>query len=434
MNAISPINAEFPEKLSLLFQPARYKVLYGGRGGAKSWGVARALLIQSLKKPLRILCAREFQNSIKESVHRLLSDQIAALGLESFYEIQQAGIYGRNGSAFYFEGIKNNVTRIKSFEGIDVCWVEEAQSVTKSSWDVIIPTIRKDGSEIIVTMNPDMAEDESYQRFVVNPPINAIVQKVNWSDNPYFPEVLRQEMEDLKARDVDSWLNVWEGECRRVLEGAVYAKEIRSATEENRFTKVPYDHNKGVLTFWDLGWADATCIWFAQVVGFEYHIIDYVQDTQQSITHYLKVLQEKPYVYTKHWLPHDAKSKALGTGRSIEEIMRSAGVPVQIVPRLSLYDGINAARTIFPNCYFDEKKCEQGLNALRHYKYEIVPGTGMFGKNPVHDWASHGADGFRYLATALREKQVDTRLNLAREGRQRLPKFPGGANTGWLSI
>jgi len=122
-------------------------------------------------------------------------------------------------------------------------------------------------------------------------------------------------MLELKEKDFDAWLNIWEGHPRRVLEGAVYSKEIRSAEEEERFCKVPYDPNHGVTTFWDLGWADATCIWFAQRVGFEYHIIDFHQDSQQSISHYLKVLQEKPYVYDQHWLPHDAKSKALGTGR-----------------------------------------------------------------------------------------------------------------------
>lgn len=140
--------AEFPVKLRFLFQPARYKILYGGRGGAKSWGVARALLIQAAATPLRILCAREFQNSIVESVHHLLQAQIEATGLGSFYEIQNSVIRGGNGSEFIFAGLRNNVTKIKSFEGVDRVWVEEAQTVSKSSWDTLIPTIRKDGSEI----------------------------------------------------------------------------------------------------------------------------------------------------------------------------------------------------------------------------------------------------------------------------------------------
>ena len=134
---------EFPQKLEILFEPKRYKVLYGGRGGAKSWGVARALLVLGVKKTTRVLCAREFQNSIGQSVHKLLSDQIIALKLESFYEITQNSIRGKNGSEFAFVGLKNNVANIKSYEGVDICWVEEAQSVSKTSWNVLIPTIRK---------------------------------------------------------------------------------------------------------------------------------------------------------------------------------------------------------------------------------------------------------------------------------------------------
>ena len=147
--------AEFPEKLSCLFEKARYKVLWGGRGGAKSWGVARALLIQGAAKQLRILCARELQTSIRDSVHKLLSDQIAELGLTSFYQITQNSIKGANGTEFFFAGLRSNVTQIKSFEGVDICWVEEAQTVSRASWNVLVPTIRKEESEIWVTFNPD---------------------------------------------------------------------------------------------------------------------------------------------------------------------------------------------------------------------------------------------------------------------------------------
>src|SRR5262245_60232648 len=132
-------NAQFPDKLACLFEPKRYKILYGGRGGAKSWGVARALLILGASRSLRILCAREFQNSIADSVHKLLSDQIAALGLAGHYDVLQTAIRGRNGTEFRFEGLRHNVTKIKSYEGVDICWVEEAQSVSKESWDTLIP-------------------------------------------------------------------------------------------------------------------------------------------------------------------------------------------------------------------------------------------------------------------------------------------------------
>ena len=189
-DAVSRIR--FPKKFEALFQPekTRYRIFYGGRGGAKSWCFARALLAKGTKDPMRILCAREFQTSIKDSVHKLLSDQIYALGMESFYEITQTTIRGINGTEFIFAGIKNNTNNIKSIEGIDICWVEEAQSVSANSWNVLIPTIRKQDSEIWVSFNPELPTDETWKRFVENPPESSVVVKVNWNDNPWFPETL----------------------------------------------------------------------------------------------------------------------------------------------------------------------------------------------------------------------------------------------------
>lgn len=394
-------NAEFPEKLQLLFRPARYKVLYGGRGGAKSWGVARALLIQGAASPLRILCAREFQNSIKESVHHLLESQIHELGLSDFYEVRKAEITGVNGTEIVFTGLHNNTSGIKSFEAIDRAWVEEAQSVSRKSWKDLIPTIRKDGAEIWITFNPELETDETYQRFVVNPPTDALVQMVNWQDNPWFNSVLNQERLDDLARDPDAYRNIWDGECLSTLQGAIYAKELRAAEDEKRIRAVPYDALKQVHTFWDLGWADNTSIWFAQSVGQELRLIDYYSNSQQHLQHYIQVLQNKGYIYGTDWLPHDAKAKSLATGRSVEEIMLSMGRKVQITPNLSLFDGINAARTIFNRCYFDKDKCAEGLQALRHYRYDIDPDSKQLSGKPLHDWASHAADAFRYFAISI---------------------------------
>lgn len=423
------INAQFPEKLGCLFTPSRYKVLWGGRGGAKSWAVARALLIQGMEKPLRVLCCREFQGSIRDSVHKLLTDQIYALEIDSFYTIEQSSIKGRNGTEFFFEGLRHNVAKVKSFEGIDRAWVEEAQTVSKTSWDVLIPTVRKDASEIWLTFNPELEEDETYQRFVINPPRNAIVQKVNWEDNPWFPEVLRQEKDALKDRDPDAYLNVWEGHCRVALSGAVYATELRDAMEDNRITKVPYDHTKPVHTSWDLGWSDNTSIWFGQIVGFEYRLIDFYQNSQKTINHYLDVLRDRKYIYGTDYLPHDARAKQLGTGRSIEEIMRAAGRTVKVVPMLSVNDGINAARTMFPNCWFDAERCADGLQCLRHYRYEPDPDTGTLGRKPLHDWASHGADAFRYMSVSLKEG-VKKPLDLSAPPRTILVPQSG---TSWMA-
>lgn len=398
--------AEFPAKAQVLFNPpkTRYRVLYGGRGGAKSWAVARALLIKAAKSPLRILCAREFQTSIRDSVHKLLCDQIVALEMTSFFEITQNALRGKNGSEFAFVGLKNNIANVKSYEGIDICWVEEAQTVSRNSWNILIPTIRKESSEIWVTFNPELETDETYQRFVAKPPADAVVQKINWSDNPWFPDTLKAEKDALKARDQEAYNQVWEGLCRQTVDGAIFGAEMAKAETENRIMKVPYDPTKPVHAVCDLGWADATAWWFVQFIGMETRLIRYFEDTQRTMTSYLADLQSFGYVYDTIWLPHDAQNKTLAAaGRSIEDIVRSAGFKTRVLERVPVVDSINAARTIFPNCYFDRENTADGLNCLRHYRYEVDPDTGQFSRNPLHDRYSHGADAFRYIALMVRE-------------------------------
>jgi phage terminase large subunit len=395
--------AQFPQKLQCLFEPHRYKILYGGRGGAKSWGIARALLVQGAQKPLRVLCAREFQKSIADSVHQLLKDQIESLGLDSFYNVTETYIEGANGTLFTFHGLKHNVKNIKSIEGTDICWVEEAQTVSKTSWETLIPTIRKDNSEIWVSFNPELEGDETYKRFVKKPPTNAKLIPISYRDNPWFPSVLRQEMEDLKANDNDAYMNVWEGHCRLTLDGAIFAHEIRRALTNGQFTRVPYDPAKPVNTFWDLGRGDMTAIWFVQQVGFEYRIIDYYENCGYALGHYLKILSEKPYHWGEMWLPHDSERKVIEAQLSVEQQMRDAGYKVRITPKTSILDRIEAGRAFFPKCWFDENRCEDGITALKHYQYDVDPDTKERSKNPLHNWASHGSDSFTYIAVAMKD-------------------------------
>jgi len=417
--------AEFPEKLSVLFEKSRYKVLYGGRGGAKSWGVARALLILAAKDTLRVLCAREFQTSLKDSVHKLLCDQIQALGLETFYDVTQATIRAKNGSEFNFVGLKNNVANVKSYEGVDICWVEEAQTVSRSSWNTLVPTIRKQDSEIWITFNPELETDETYQRFVIHAPDNAIVRKINWSDNPWFPQTLREEKDQLKLRDIQAYNNVWEGLCRVTVDGAIFADQMQQAEFDGRITKVPYDPSKPVHAVFDLGWADHTAIWFVQFIGMETRLIRYIQDTQKTMTHYLATLQTFGYVYDTIWLPHDAKNKTLAAaGMTIEDIVRNSGFKTRVLDRVPTVDSINAARTIFPKCYFDRENCADGLQCLRHYRYEVDPDTKQFSRNPLHDHYSHGADSFKYLSLMIQEP---------RKTRQRPQSAQLGNNMSWMA-
>lgn len=382
-------------------------MLWGGRGAGRSWGVARALLIIGTMKPIRVLCARELQNSISESVHRVLADQITNLGLDKFYEVQVNRILGVNGTSFSFEGVKNNVNKIKSYEGIDYCWVEEANKVTRNSWGILIPTIRKEESEIWITFNPELETDYTYDRFVKQAdPASMIVTKMTWKDNPWFPQVLMEEMERDKVRDYDHYLNIWEGFCRQTLEGAVYAKELRKAREEGRITKVPWDKGWPVDTFWDLGRADATAIWFVQRVAQQWRVLSYYSASFEDLTHFISECKKKPYIYDTMWLPHDAKAKKLGTKQTIEEQIRDYGYTVRIVPNISRTDGINAARMVFNQCWFDEDECYDGIQALSHYRYKVVEekkgddSTAQFSNDPIHDWASDGADAFRYFAVA----------------------------------
>lgn len=391
---------DFPDKFQVLFTPRRYKVHYGGRGSAKSWSYARALLSIGLSRPLRVLCCREQQNSMAESVHKLLADQVEELGLSGAYNVQRDKLYGPGGTEFSFEGIKRNAKRIKSYEGIDVCWIEEADAISYESMQILSPTVRKKGSEIWISFNPDKKSDYIYRTFVLAPPENCVSTYVSWRDNPWFTEELRAEMEDLKARDYDAYLNVWEGQPKVLLAGAVYMEELRKVRAEKRIGVVPWVRGTPVDTFWDLGISDATTIWFRQKIGYEWHYIDYYEARQKPLDHFLALLQSKSYIYGSHVLPHDARAREKGTGMTIEERFRKVYPgQVRIARRSSVADGIDAARTILGNSWFDEKLCERGLECLYNYRFEVVDQLqGQLSQKPVHDWASDGADAFRYSA------------------------------------
>jgi phage terminase large subunit len=211
-------------------------------------------------------------------------------------------------------------------------------------------------------------------------------------------------MEYLKEQNYQEYLHVWEGACKTSVDGAIFGNELKVAEIENRITNVPYDASKPVHRVWDLGWADNVAIWYLQFVGMEYRLIRYEEDCQKTISHYLKKGQEYGYLYDTDWLPHDAENKTLAAnGRSIEEIVRATGAKVRVIPRTSIVDSINAARTIFNACWFDKTNCADGIQCLRHYQYEVGKDTKLFSKMPLHNWASHGADAFRMIGLMVRE-------------------------------
>lgn len=405
---------QLPEKAQVLFKPSRYKILYGGRGGAKSQSIARALLIQGASQKHKILCAREIQKSIGESVHSLLVEQIEQLGLQSFYTVQKANIYGKNGTEFLFAGLRTNIANIKSIPNITRAWIEEAQTVSKASMSVLIPTVRAEGSEIWLSFNPELEDDYIYQNFVVYPPEDSIVVNIGWQDNPWFPDVLRKEMEGLKKRSLAEYENVWEGKPKQAIEGAIFAAELHKAALEGRITKVPLAPGVLVMTFWDLGQSDNTAIWFVQIVGMEYRLIDYYQSSGVKLGHYIEVLAEKGYKYGEHCLPHDADHEQLAASATIRQQLQNAlrdnpalGQTVRIVPRIPKKAlGIDAARNIFGQCVFDKDKTADGLQCLRHYAFAMDVETGKVSKEPRHDAFSHGADAFLCFAQNYKRPQA----------------------------
>jgi phage terminase large subunit len=393
------IEAEFPEKLSFLGEPHRYKVAYGGRGSGKSWGFARALIAKAITDPLRILCAREVQRSIKQSVHQLLNDQIQAMGFGEYFEVLENEIRCVNGSKFSFTGLANNtVESIKSYEGVDIVWVEEAQTVSKKSWDILIPTIRKPGSEIWVSFNPDLDSDDTYKRFVIDTPEDAAVVKINWIDNPWFPKVLNKERLHSKATSED-YANIWEGECKSAVDGAIYSNEIISAQEEGRVTTVPYDPMMKVHVVMDLGWNDSMSIILVQKGLADVRVIGYIEDDHRTLDSYSAQLKDLQYNWGTMFLPHDGRTKDFKHGISAEDIMQKHGWDVRIVPRLDVESGIKVARMNFHRVYFD-KSTERLIECLKHYRRAINATTEEPGA-PLHDQYSHGADAFRYTMVSL---------------------------------
>lgn len=393
---------QIAEKLEGLFLPKRYKVLHGGRGGGKSWAVAAVLLVLAADRPLRILCAREVQKSMRDSVHRLLKDTVVRLGLSAFYEVLDAEIRGANGSLFVFTGLQaHTVDTIKSFEGVDIVWVEEAHSVSKRSWDVLIPTIRKEGSEIWMTLNPDMDTDETYQRFIASHSPDTWVCEINWRDNPWFPEVLNQErLKAKRTQSLEDYEHTWEGKPRTVAEGAIYRHEIAALYAESRVTRVPYDPTLPVHTVWDLGWNDAMTIGFVQRAPMDVRIIDYIEDSHRTLDWYVAQIEKRPYRWGCDYLPHDGRTRNFQTGKSTEDLLREMGRKPIVLAQTSVEEGIKAARMLFPRCYFNQDKTGRLLECLKRYRRALHTQTSE-PMAPLHDEFSHGSDMFRYVGQAV---------------------------------
>lgn len=436
----SPLQIEIPEYAGCLLEPKRYKIMYGGRGGGKSWAFAIVLLSMGMTRPIRVLCARELQVSIADSVHKLLSDVIFKYPeMAAFYKVQNKNITGSNGTEFNFKGLKHNASEIKSYEGVDIAWVEEAQAVSDKSWEVLIPTIRKDNSEIWMCFNPKNATDPTWQRFVLNQDEDCIVSKVGWQDNPFFPDVLNKERLRLLKQDPQAYEHVYDGEFDTRYSGSVYAKYVKP---ERISSLVKHDPDYPVYTGWDKGYGDATAIVFYQIGNGEVFIIDYFEDNQEDTRYYCEVLagrkievkqrdlntgdvldwkygddilehaHRKAYKYHPqgHFVPHDAMSKFMEAGgRSMVDQARWYGVKMFMIPATEHGHSQEALRATLPKCWISKDRCGDLVLALMHYHYEYDEERKRYSKLPYHDWSSNGCDAAEIMARVWQKSAVTTK-------------------------
>lgn len=418
----------FSAKVAELFRPHRWKVLYGGRDGIKSWSVARALLVLASQRPLRVLCCRQVQNSIKESVHKLLSDQIEELGLSAEFDVLEHEIRGRRfNSQFVYTGLeKHTKESMKSFEGVDIAWVEEAANVSRHSWSILEPTIRKPGSEIWVTFNPDMDTDETYVRFVVSPPPEAWVQEMNWRDNLWSSRESELVRTSMMARSKEEYDHVYEGKPKSAVEGAVYQREVADLIATGRYAPCPYDPRLKVHTIWDMGWNGACTIHLVQSDLSAIRIIGYLEGRFMRTNEWVALLKLMPLNWGWDWLPHDGFHAARQTGLSDYDVLRNAGRKVRGradgVPgpeRVSEEAGMRQLRQVFPQIYLHQGGEELLPAPYRDPNQQLLPGLlyrstarllecwKRFRYNipkhgepqmPVSDEYKHGCDGSRYLS------------------------------------
>lgn len=349
--------------------------------------MAELLILKAYREERLILCTREIQNTIKDSVHKLLSDTIDRLGLSAFFQIQRDHIIGRNGSRFIFKGLRHSVAEIKSTEGLTDCWVEEAQSVSNESWDVLIPTVRQEGSQFYITFNPDDPHDPTLERFVNTKRDDALLININYNDNPFFPEVLRKEMEYDKKNDYEKYLWVWEGQPRSISDAQVFKGKFRVDNFE-----LPVDDEGNCLIdeFYfgaDFGFAvDPSTLNRCFIYGRKLYI-DY-EAYGVGVE-----LEEIPQLYRSVPLSNKYNIKADNSRPETISFLRSKGWNISGLNKLSIEDGIEFLRS------FDEivihERCKHTAEEFKLYSYKVDKKTGEI-LPVIVDKNNHCIDGIRY--------------------------------------
>ena len=406
---------ELPPKLLEVFSgEADVRGAFGGRGSGKTRSFAkmsavRAFMWDRAGREGIILCGRQFMNSLDDSSMEEVKAAIRSEPwLHAYFEIGEKFIRTKSGRISYkFAGLDRSLDSIKSKSRILLCWVDEAEPVTDEAWIKLIPTLREEDSELWVTWNPERKRSSTHKRFRQSTDPRMKVAEINWKDNPWFPSVLQRTRLRDKTNRPEQYDHIWEGGFATVFEGAYYVRELVDAKDSGRIGKVAVEPSLPVHTAWDLGIGDSTAIWFFQVAGNEIRVVDFYENSGQGLPHYVSVLRGKGYIYGDDWMPHDAKVRELGTGRTRIETLQELGRHPRLVPDHKLMDGINAARETLPRCWFDETKTDHGLDALRQYRSEYDEKASVFDDKPLHDWTSHAADAYRYLAMAWKELKAE---------------------------
>jgi phage terminase large subunit len=355
-----------------------------------------------MQKPLRVLCAREVMRSIKDSVHKLLGDQVRLLGMESFYQVLQTEIRGKNGTSIVYTGLSDQTAdSIKSFEGVDVCWVEEGQSVQGRSWSILLPTVRKSGSEVWVSFNPELDTDETYVRFVVNPPTGAVVVKTTYRDNPWLTTELEQERQhDQIAKPQDEYEWIWEGKCLPAVQGAVFAREVAEMVAGGRICPLPYDPKLRVHTVWDLGWNDRMVVGFFQRGVADVRLIDYLETQYKRIDEVVGMYAQRPYNWGYDFLPHDGFAHDAKSGTTVAKILQRFNRKVRPVPNISKELGIKHTRGFLARLYVHKGvETARFIECLKRYR-RAIPRHGEPAET-IGDEFAHAADMARYAALVV---------------------------------
>jgi phage terminase large subunit len=414
---LSTLTIETAKIFRPLLEPARYKGAHGGRGSGKSHffaelGVETALM----KRGLRMVCIREVQKTLAQSAKLLIEDKIAALGVQAKFNVTKEQIGTPGGGVILFQGMQDHTAEsIKSLEGFDVAWVEEAQTLSRRSLELLRPTIRQETSEIWASWNPRRKTDAIDDFFRNHRPPGSVVIEANWRDNPWFPKVLEAERLHDKKHYPDRYDHVWEGEYVTIFDGAYFASQLKQAQQEDRIGRVAADPLLQKRAYVDIGGsgatADAMAIWIVQFVGREIRVLDYIEGQGQVLGFYVAEMRRRGHGDAQVILPHDGVNENNVTGKRYEQHWQDAEFSTRVVKnqgRGAAMMRVEAVRRIFPQCWFNEKTTEAGRDALGAY-HERRDEERNVGLGPEHDWSSHGADAFGLMAIDYEEprKKVD---------------------------